>query len=127
MSLMRATFLATPVIPVGRLRAYAKRGFALDEPRIHPSSRESLPEEGWVTGSSPVTTHFHAELHCAEPQKLTPRSPPQCPHQVISLPMNLPTRRGEAPTIRKTDTGLSPVVAKWSRVTMTFPDNGAIE
>jgi hypothetical protein len=33
----------------------------------------------------------------------------------------------ETPTIRKTDTGLSPVVAKWSRVTMTFPDNGAME
>jgi cbb3-type cytochrome oxidase subunit 1 len=46
---------------------------------------------------------------------------------LIPRARHLLTKRGETPTLRKTDTGLSPVVAKWSRVTMTFPGNGAIE
>jgi phospholipase C len=32
----------------------------------------------------------------------------------------MPTRRRKAWTVRKTDTGLSPAVAKWSRVTTNF-------
>jgi hypothetical protein len=39
----------------------------------------------------------------------------------------MPTLHRKAWTVRKTDTGLSPAVAKWSRVTINFSGQWAIE